>query len=173
MEDNFNKQVSRLSIVIALTIINVILIFKVGFSTLITLTTLFTIFGLSFIISTILWLLFFKKRTIFSYYNFNFCLTPLVINLFFLFNYVFSNNPKEEVYYFTKQIQSVKGKEHESSLITLENNKYSAFTGIRLFFDYNKMFQKDYISYTFEDGLLGWKVVKSVDFFYTDKRLGK
>ncbi|MDQ3190924.1 MAG: DnaJ domain-containing protein [Bacteroidota bacterium] len=85
---------------------------------------------------------------------------PLAVNLFFTFNYTFSYNPQIETYKLKKTFG------RKTTLINLHNNTYEDYLGIRVFFDYNYMAKKNTISFLFEEGLFGIKVMKEYTFFY-------
>ena len=48
-----------------------------------------------------------------------------------------------------------------TSYIYLENNTYSQYMGLRLFFDYAELKNNDQVTYTFETGLFGIRVMKN------------
>lgn len=94
----------------------------------------------------------------------NFCLLPGLFNLFFLLNYVFTFNPTIESYEFRHQRSSYKRGTYNTSLIYLDNNVYEDYILIRWFADYEETNISNVITYHFEEGLFGIKVLKSYKF---------
>src|SRR5690606_25101876 len=134
------------------SILNVFLILKIGFQTLITLQNLMLIFIIPIFISFVLFKFIYLIKSI---YRLSFCIIPFVINLFFLFNFIFSSNEVEERYTYTNQkkiidIDDFQGRTVEqSTLIILEGNKYQKYKGIRMFLDFDKVKYYSKIQYTF------------------------
>jgi hypothetical protein len=89
---------------------------------------------------------------------------PFVLNNFFLVNYIFSKNPESESYSFVHETGRGRSGTQELSYIKLENNAYDEFNGIRVFADFEAMRRKRRITYTFEDGCLGLRVMKKYKF---------
>ncbi len=56
----------------------------------------------------------------------------------------------------------------ETTLITLEGNKYEEFIGLRVFWEYEKMEGAQSVSYTFKDGCFGFKVMTDYNFGVID-----
>lgn len=103
-------------------------------------------------------------------------LFPLVINLFFLINYLTGMNPTKETYCFKAQVSYVGGKHSrqkgKTTYVYLSNNAYAYEYNIRSFFiDYKRMLFKNHITYTFERGIFGFKVRKDYQFFYNENCL--
>jgi len=154
---------------IGLTLINIFLFAKVCLNTLLTLH----FFGIIFFVAVSLGFLSSfllksiqhpKKRLLMSL-----GVAPLVVNLFFLINYGLSSGPFEEKYFFTHNsqiVKTVKGgtRSQRTTFITLENNQYENYPGLRLFMDYNEMQYSNEIIYTFEKGLFGIPVMKDYTF---------
>lgn len=97
------------------------------------------------------------------------CLTPSVFNLFFLTNFVFSSNQTTEVYSFVHEKRWYGGRHSRARLekiayINLANAKYEEYNWFRMFFDFDAMKNKSEITYKFEDGLLGLRVLKHYEF---------
>jgi len=92
------------------------------------------------------------------------CISPTVLNLFFLINFVFSSNPTTEVYSFVHQRRSHVNYNEKTSCIILENNKYQNQYWFRVFTDFKSMEFKKEITYTFQEGLLGFRVLKAYEF---------
>jgi hypothetical protein len=96
-------------------------------------------------------------------------LTPSLFNLIFMTNFVFSSNPTTEVYSFVHEMRWYGGRNSRARLekiayIDLERNKYQEYNWFRVFFDFDAMKDKSEITYKFEDGLLGLRVLKDYEF---------
>lgn len=97
------------------------------------------------------------------------CFIPSVVNLFFMTNFVLSSNPTTEVYSFVHEKRWYGGRHSRARLekiayIDLTNNKYEEYHWFRMFFDFDAMKDKSEITYRFEDGLLGLRVLKNYEF---------
>ncbi len=152
-----------------ITIINLIVLFRF------TLNTQLSFFSLSFILLAFYALTFlafyFKVSAIkkFSKVGLFLCFTPSIFNLFFLTNFVFTSNPTTEVYTFVHEKRWYGGRTTKARLekiayIDFTNNKYEEYPWFRMFFDFDAMKDKSEITYRFEDGLLGLRVLKQYDF---------
>lgn len=103
---------------------------------------------------------------------------PLIINGFFLVNYVTGINPTKETYCYKNMIAEVgarnsrqKGK---TTYIYLSGNAYEYSYMTRSFFiDYKRMLFRNQITYTFERGLFGFKIRKDFEFVYSENCLDK
>jgi len=151
-----------------LTLINISLILRVGFQTLLPLKEIFTNFALSILAIFIITRWIIKPGTPARHYFYTFCLTPFLINLLFLINYVFSHNPTQETYPFHPVYQRSRGGMQKSTLINLENDAYSPFLGIRMFWSLDDMRNRNRITYTFKEGRLGVRVMTSYKFETTE-----
>lgn len=145
----------------ALTIFNLFIILKVGFQTLIPFDSLILIFLVSMSVFYLLTRLDLKKSKRTSAVI-SFCYCPFVLNLLFAINFLFSSNPGWETYTFKPRENNAEGK---LAYINLENNRYRDYNGIRIFADFNAMKDAHKISYKFEDGLLGFRVMKDFKFY--------
>ncbi len=152
-----------------LTIINLIVLFQF------TLNTQLTFYSFAFILLALYFLTFiafyFKLSIIkkVSKVALFLCLAPSLFNLFFLTNYVFSSNQTTEVYSFVHEKRWYGGRYSRPRLekiayIDLINNNYEEYHWFRVFFDFDAMKNKSEITYKFEDGLLGLRVLKHYDF---------
>lgn len=158
--------------------VNFFLFLKIGGSTLINHYILVGIF-LFVILSTwafLKWI--YKTKSRFRLWFYSLCMAPLLINIFLLVNYLGSTNPTTETYLFASQIQpsgydrvNRKPRWQESTLINLENGKYSEYIFIRMFYNYDSMKNKNQITYIFEDGLLGFRVMKGHSFTKTNDNI--
>lgn len=101
---------------------------------------------------------------------------PLIINLFFLINYVTGSNPTKETYCFKCKMADVGGRSNhyrgKTTYIYLSNSAYEYEYMIRSFFiDYKRMEFKNQITYIFEKGIFGLKIRKDYQFFYNENCL--
>ncbi|MCF8255712.1 MAG: J domain-containing protein [Bacteroidia bacterium] len=147
-------------IVIA-SIVNLILIYQIGFSTLIPLWILLAVFCFAIAFG---YLLTRKQASTQIRQLAVFVIAPELINLFLLLNFLFSTNITSETYTFNHEYQRTRWGWQKTTLIILNDDKYSDFTGIRVFFDFGKMHNSEIIEYKFADGLFGLRVMKSYSF---------
>jgi len=96
-------------------------------------------------------------------------IAPGMISLVLLLNYTFSQNPVIEKYKFTHQLRWYSyrfghGRFEKITFIDLEDNMYHQYAGIRNFIDFQAMEHKSKITYRFEDGLFGLRVMK--DYYF-------
>jgi hypothetical protein len=163
---------------LAVTIINIVLIFRVTLNTQLSFGSfaviLFTLYGITFILSRFRW----SGMKEISKTGLYLCFVPGVFNLFFLTNFAFSSNPKREVYsfvhetrwysrnYFNRRFSTggYSGKREKIAAIILDKNRYDDFPWFRMFHDFEKMKNKTEITYTFEDGFFGFRVLKHHEF---------
>lgn len=96
---------------------------------------------------------------------------PFLFNLFFLVNYVFSSNDRNETYDYQYGITDIQGdrgprssKKGRSTTIHLKDRKYDAYYFPCMFFNYETMKDKKTITYCLEDGLFGFMVMKDYVF---------
>lgn len=146
------------------TFLNIFLILRIGLQTLLPLKSILTNFAFSILAIFVItkWLI--KPKTPMRAYFYAFCLTPLLINLLFLINYVFSRNPSQEKYLFHPVYQRSRGGMQKSTLINLDNDVYAQYIGIRVFWSLDAMTNRDRIIYTFKEGKLGVKVMTDYRF---------
>jgi len=150
-----------------MSVFNTFLILKIGFQTLITLQNLMFIYLVPMVASG-LFFYFYKKDTLKKVYRLALCWTPLLINIFFVINFMFSHSPVKEYYEYDreKNIQLSDGELGGTTTIILEGNAYEKYKGIRMFLAFDHVKFNYHIWYTFEDGLLGIKVLKNYQFEY-------
>lgn len=140
----------------------------------ITLNTQITFLGFLILISCLYGLAYLGyKRKIKPLYSFGnkklfLVIIPLVFNLSFSVNYIFSSNPQIETYSF-QHVMKKSGRLRRPVLektahIVLPNQKYQKYYWYRVFFNFPKMENKTGIIYTFEDGLFGLRVLKKYEF---------
>lgn len=97
------------------------------------------------------------------------CGIPTVFNLFFFINFVFSSNPNVEKYAFTHKEEWYdrsygRGRWEKVASIYLPEGNYSGYSWFTVFFDFEAMESKREITYTFEEGLFGLRVLKKYEF---------
>ena len=95
-------------------------------------------------------------------------IAPLIINITLLMNFIISRNPVQETYYFSNRIESSQKGGHESTFITLSNNEYEKYYGIRIFVNFEQMRYSNRITYTFKEGLFGIRVMSDYEFIQTN-----
>ena len=174
--DNLLKAVVRVgktatARIMILSILNIFLILRIGFQTLIPLFVLLCVFVLVILLAFLFSFRILKKNAK-SSSIISFCYFPLALNLLLGINFMFSKNPTIETYSFTHQQRwygygrpgSQHGRWEKIAYIDLKNNRYSNYDGIRVFVDFEAMKNAEKITYTFEDGLLGFRVMKSFKF---------
>jgi hypothetical protein len=151
---------------IALLVINLWIFLRIGLQTMIPtlgLIELYILLGLLFSIFT-------REQNIKHKALVGFSLVPLLINALLCINYWLSFNPVTETYMLHWNYQRVQaglstnGEFQRSSLVTLSNNAYSAYPGIRMFWDYEQMEHCRKITYTFKTGFLGIRVMTEYEF---------
>lgn len=169
---------TRIDKSIVFSILNAILLITVIFNTVIN----FYLFVLVLIIVVILCNILIKRNII----NINkqgrkyfFGVTfPLIINGFFLINYVTGMNPTKETYCFRCMVSEVgsvrshqKGK---TTYVYLNGNAYEYSYMTRSFWiDYKRMLFKNQVIYTFERGIFGLKIRKDFEFVFNENCLEK
>lgn len=154
------------------TILNIYLFLSIGFSTLINSWFLSTAFLLSGLLVFFIYKIGLKRKV-------NWLvivgLLPGILNLFLVVNYTFSSNRQQETYALGHQYErnvsphrnyglNSTSRFRETTAITLEDDKYSEYYGIRVFLDFESMKNANEITYYFEDGLLGFRVLKDYQF---------
>ena len=149
----------------ALLAANFLLFLRFGLQTMIPIISLILLFILSSLMTfTSMPEVRLRKKIIRS-----FLVVPFFINLLITFNYLLSFNPTKESYKYSFNYQLVKGYSYSNSyqrstLISLKNNKYQAYPGIRMFWNFDKMRYGNNITYTFREGILGIKVMTDYEF---------
>ena len=134
--------------VVALTIINFFLFFKIIIHTLVSVSFVLS----AFLISILLLQLLYRNPKNRSFVSFG--IGPTIVSILFLINYLFASNPISEKFHVISD-----GYRESSSLIRLENNQLDQYPGIRIFFDYLEVENANEVRYTFEYGLLGLMVM--------------
>ncbi|MCS3530222.1 hypothetical protein [Chryseobacterium sp. JUb7] len=158
---------------IVFSILNAVLVFTVIFKTVVNFYWFITIIGILAVISNIL-----INRNILKIgslgKNYFFGITfPMIINAFFLINYMTGMNPVKETYCYKNMIAEVGGKyshqKGKTTYIYLSDNAYEYSYMTRSFFiDYKRMLFKNQITYTFKRGIFGLKIRKDYQFTYSE-----
>lgn len=151
--------------VLTLSVFNFYLILRIGLNTLISTWTLILIYAVAIAIDIVLWklLLNLLNKSIKRFVVFG--ISPGIISLFFLINFLCSSNPSTENYGFGHDFYLTEsGGRIKRSYIHLEDNQYSDIAGIRIFSDFRSMENANKIIYEFEEGLFGIRVLKSFEF---------
>jgi hypothetical protein len=149
---------------VAVTGINLVLMLKIGFQTFLPPEQLLGAFIAAMLVafSVVKWCLPPENR--FRHYFYIFCLAPFLLNLLLLINYTFSRQPVQETYLFSQVWEQTRQGMQRSTLIELEDYAYSEFPGIRVFWSYRAMEGYDEITYTFQEGLFGLRVMTDHSF---------
>jgi len=175
---NFKELLNSLKYVIirktfnlaVLGLINLLLLLKFGLSTL-TPSGLFPVlYCVSILGAYLVSKLFFRLFNPLNRKYLLIAIAPGLINLFFILNYIFSGNPVKESFSFERiKVEVVNPHTYSTSTnlttsLILENESYEKYPHIRYFLDYKKVQGKHTITYFFEDGLFGLKVMKEYEF---------
>ncbi len=154
------KKISRTNefVITACMLFNLLVLARVGLQTLIPIKLLLLINVFAIVVGYGMphWVLkrFAKKTSPIA-----FGWAPALVQVYFLLNFLFSGSPQEKRFYFVVE-DSVWGKQTGYPVsIRLQNDAYSAFSGLRFFWDDLQVVQKEQVVYTFEQGLLGWPVM--------------
>lgn len=96
------------------------------------------------------------------------CVFPATVHFLLALNYYISFNPQKESYSCRQGRQSVSSRHSGSrsqsnTLLYLENDAYDDYPGIRVFVD-REQIKSSRITFTFETGLLGIRVMKDWEF---------
>lgn len=150
-------------IITTMTIVNVVIFLLFGFQTLIKPLLLIILFVFAIVIAYFLNLKH-KSTDKFKLYFRTFGIAPLIVNSFFLTNYIFSSNPVKETYQFQNDMQATRRGQQEGTYIYLENDAYSEYPGVRTFLDYEEMRNRKHVTYTFKKGILGLRVMTDHEF---------
>lgn len=154
---------------IVISLVNLFILFRVTLNTQLTITWLAFILLAFYAMTYLAYKIKVSVISKFSNVGLYLCYTPSIFNILFLINFVFSSNPKVEVYSFIHEKRMYGGRQSKARLekiayIDLANDKYEEYKWFRMFFDFESMKDKSEITYTFEDGLLGLRVLKQYDF---------
>lgn len=161
-EQKFNTAVT---IVLSL-VVNLILFFYFAYQTLIPTTLIICIY----LILPIILFIVLKFKKILKPEIKSFTVTPLALNSILIINYFISFSPKQETYFYQKNSQMVFSRigyrtyNQNSTEITLQNNAYENYYGIRVFLSEENIKGGYKITYTFKTGILGMRVMTDYSF---------
>lgn len=161
-EQKFNTSV----IILLSIVINLILFFCFAYQTLI--PTTFVI--ITYLLLPIILFIVFKIKRVKKPELKSFTITPLVLNTILVLNYFISFNPKQETYFYQRNSQIVfsrigyRSYSQNSTEITLQNNAYDNYYGIRVFVSEENIKGGYKITYTFKTGILGIRVMTDYSF---------
>jgi len=141
------------NLLIAITL-NIFLIIKIALNTFIELHWIFLMYGIAIILGYIVSL---KYKSRYSKYLIRFGAAPLLINLLFTINFIFSSNLATESYWYTYEYNNIPG---IYKSVTLDNNVYKEYAGIRMIFNTELVKEHCRITYEIKNGCFGLKVVK-------------
>jgi hypothetical protein len=143
---------------ILFTVFNFYAIVRFGFNTLIGLWSLPGIYLVAIFCAMLAADRLTPTMSIFHKAFYSFCAAPLVISLMFSLNFLFAHHSVEETIEYTYL------RNGESNHIHLKGYKYSEYPFLTTFTNGDELADNDRITYTFADGLLGMRVVKSYRF---------
>lgn len=147
-------------------VVNLILFFCFAYQTLIPTTLIICIY----LVLPIILYVFFKRKQITKPELKSFTLTPLLLNIVLVLNYYISFSPKQETYFYQRNSQMVfstigyRSYNQNSTEITLQNNVYDNYYGIRVFISEENIKGGYKITYTFKTGILGLRVMTDYSF---------
>ena len=149
-------------------ILNAFIFFRIVTYTFIEVSSLLVSFVFGMLIGTIIYR---HWKLPINPYQYYLIYLPFLFNLFFLVNYVFSSNDRNETYDYQYGITDIQGdrgprssKKGRFTTSHLEDRKYEAYYFPRMFFNYETMKDKKTITYCLEDGLFGFMVMKDYVF---------
>lgn len=161
---------NRVLYAILLFMLNTVILLAIGCSTLIELSNLILAYLCLAVLTLVILLLTGRKKG-FELRFYPLCIAPAVMSVFLCLNYFFSSRPVIERYRFWREMQYVSGGRggsggwQETTTIILEGNRYDEYMPIRTFVLYSDIQEGNYINYLMEDGLFGFRVVKSYALF--------
>jgi hypothetical protein len=152
---------SRTFWVMIITLVNVFLIIRIDFRTLITPLNLGIFFtGASLLTYTFLKLIIRTRNRFLIFFTW-FCLAPMLVNLFFTGNFIFASHPIKESYLYTIITQDSPQGKRPTSTIRLEGDKYREYYFLRFFMDYQDLIVSSQIHYEISEGAFGMRVMKN------------
>lgn len=162
-----DAQKFNLAVTIVLSIVvNLILFFIFAYQTLIPTTLIICIY----LILPVFLFIVFKFKQIAKPELKSFTLTPLILNTLLILNYYISFSPTQETYFYQKNSQMVfsrigyRSYNQNSTEITLQNNAYDNYYGIRVFVSEENIKGGYKITYIFKTGILGLRVMTDYSF---------
>ncbi|WP_075590663.1 J domain-containing protein [Labilibacter marinus] len=150
---------SKMTVLVGATFLNLLVLFKIAFCTLIEIHISFSLYILAISIAVLLTN---ANKGKFKKYMYRYNLAPGIISLLFAINYYLSFNPSSETYIYSYKYNS-------SPIfvsIQLNNNAYFHHKGIRTFMSKESIIGYKYIKYTFAEGAMGYKVARAREFMY-------
>lgn len=144
-----------------LVALNVVQTMYIDFSTCISLDALAWTFSMTILAGFLIFLTGLVKL---NRYVFAVGVCPLLVNMFFLLNFLFATGETKETYGFRHDWAYVKGGKRPTSYIHLTGDKYANYEGIRMFISYEATLKGNQITYTFAEGLFGLRVMKDYEF---------
>ncbi len=149
---------------ICLIILNISIIITIGRRTLINHWLLICSYIFTILLTRFIILL---KATSFGLWKrlfYSICVAPLFISLLLSINFVFSSHPVQETYRLWNQDGLIPNSYDQEKCIVLEGNHYSQYPEIRSFTNYDQVLGKTHITYTFKEGLFGFRVMTHYEF---------
>jgi hypothetical protein len=146
--------------VVFLITVNFAIIFKVVIHSLIPIYIIIGLYAITIItgFATCFYLKIYNRT---RQYFYSLCIAPLILGLFYTLNFTFSSNRHTETYgYLSKTSPYANYDYKKSSVIKLYNNKYSSYYGLRVFYSYREVSNGNEVTFVFEDGLFGIRVLK-------------
>ncbi len=143
--------------IVIFNFINIFLFFQITLNTLIQFRYVALLYLLGFITTY-----YTSKRIKRRYYRYLYKIVaaPLILNLLFLINYIFSFNPISETYWYKYDFQ------YSSSVyatIILNDNAYQKYVYLRTFFDTEEIKKHNQVTFVIKNGILGLIVVKETN----------
>lgn len=140
---------------------NAIVLLNIGFQTLVPLLYLLALYVLGIATDYALFGLLGKRKDFGLHFR-ALAFIPTVISSLLCVNYFFSNNAHTETYLMVKHYTGTR--RSVQAYISLPQNKYGEYYGMRVFLDYTPIANNNSITFTFKDGLLGLRVVTAYRF---------
>lgn len=152
-----------------ITLINILLIFRVTLNSQITIFRLILILFFLISFGGYLYYRCTPLRNIITRRWLLLGIMPSLFNLFFLINFVFSSEQQIEKYYFKHDVIGTTTRLNyrtyqKSGYIHLENQAYEDYAWFRSFYNFESLETKSEVTYTFENGLFGIRVLKDYKF---------
>lgn len=146
--------------ILAVVLLNLILLAIFTLSTLISAYTILALYvgavALGFLISYFFLDVFYRNFLAFG-------IAPLLINLFFCFNFLMSDEAVTEQHHYQLYQEYHRGRTKQTSLLLLDDNAYEEYLFIRYFFNYEEVRKYNNITYSFANGCFGLRVMKDYE----------
>jgi hypothetical protein len=149
--------------VVLLTVANIFILFTIVVNTVLPHITIAIIYAMAILAGFVV--CYFSKTYERSHqYFYSLCVAPIIIGLLFALNFTVSFNPHKETHRYVPKNSPYERMEYKkTSAIKFRDNKYSNYYGLRVFYSYDKIKMGNEITYTFENGLLGIRVLKDYE----------